>query len=128
MGVLIQLFVIHLFSLGIVGRIIFFFTEKNQSFVAFIVATFFNSAIAYYYSESINRYAQVNGTNHVITIFAFILIVFMYLGPMKYVEKSMQKGTIILSSVVSILFFILIRFAPFIGEYLFYWLPVYVWV
>jgi membrane-associated HD superfamily phosphohydrolase len=84
--------------------------------------------IAYYFSKSLDLYIEVHKNKIFATILNIFLLLFLLNGPSRYTQLQEEKGQILFSTIISIAFFILIRFFPSIGDALFGWVPIVIWV
>lgn len=84
--------------------------------------------LAYYFSEAIDIYVAKHGGKTFVIVMAFLVLILLLFGPVKFVDTQEQGGVLILSGLIAIVFFAVIRFIPSIGETMFGWIPVYVFV
>ena len=106
---------------------------KIKNFTTILIITtiltiFFYGMIAYYFSVSIDIYVNKHNGKIFITIISFLLLTFMLNGSAKYADTVEEQIQILIAGTIGSLFFILIRFSPYIGEAIYGWLPVFIWV
>ena len=83
--------------------------------------------IAYYFSKSVDLYTAEHKGKTFTAIVTFLLLTFLLNGPAKYAETKRQSEQILLAGTIGLIFYILIRFLPEIGDKIFGWMPIFIW-
>lgn len=83
--------------------------------------------IAWYNSTSLDMYSLENSSSRVITAITFLVLAFLFLGPVKYSRTTEEKVQVCFSSVIALALFSVWRDHPSFAKALFNWVPVGLW-
>lgn len=130
-----QLLIGTIIALGLFGyllngiqRILSFMPYQKFFLLSTIIISIVNCGIAFYYSECVNIYQNKHNSGSFMTFLTMLLLVFVLNGPAKYANSKEERQQTSFTGIIGLFFYILIRYFPEIGNNLFGWLPIYIWV